>query len=64
MAYTPELSNRYSCTLRRIAWALNMPMTRAIEAVLDHYRQTVDSQAICSACRDPTRCSACVFNQQ
>ena len=30
MAYTPELSYKHSCTLRRISWALGIPMTRAI----------------------------------
>jgi len=63
MAYTPELSNRYSCTLRRIAWALNLPMTRAIEAVLDQYCQAIDRQATCRACKDPTRCCECAFKQ-
>ena len=34
MAYTPELSLRASCTLRRIAWALNMPMTQRLRVYL------------------------------
>jgi hypothetical protein len=34
LAYTPELSLRSSCTLRRISWALNVPMTVGIEYVL------------------------------
>jgi hypothetical protein len=33
MAYTPELSLRSSCTLRRISWALGVPMTKCIESV-------------------------------
>ena len=33
MAYTPELSLKSPCTLRRIAWALGIPMTQAIERV-------------------------------
>ena len=39
MAYTPKLSYQSSCTLRRIAWALNIPMTKAIErtAIKSHY---------------------------
>ncbi len=31
MAYTPELSMKSSCTLRRLAWALDMPMTKAMD---------------------------------
>jgi hypothetical protein len=63
MAYTPELSYRHSCTLRRIAWALHIPMTKAMEAVFDHVGKTLDKHKVCEACRDKTRCGECVFNQ-
>jgi len=63
MAYTPELSQKHSCTLRRIAWALEKPMTKAIEDVFDHIVRTVDAQEVCKACRDKTRCGNCSFNR-
>lgn len=62
MAYTPELSKKHSCTLRRIAWALNMPMTKAMDAVFDYVGQVVDRKKVCESCRDRTRCEGCVFN--
>lgn len=62
MAYTPELSYRSSCTLRRIAWALNMPMTKAMERVFDHLPLILDREKVCEQCRDKTRCDDCVFN--
>jgi len=62
MAYTPELSYQHSCTLRRIAWALEMPMTKAIEEVLDYLGKVLDDKKVCKACRDKTRCEDCVFN--
>ena len=62
MAYTPMLSYKHSCTLRRIAWALGMPMTKTIEEILDHVCRTVDNSKVCKACKDKTRCSDCVFN--
>jgi len=62
MAYTPELSQRHSCTLRRIAWALGLPMTKAIERVFDHVGMTVDQAKVCKKCRDKTKCNECVFN--
>ncbi|MFC1814153.1 hypothetical protein ACFL03_15825 [Thermodesulfobacteriota bacterium] len=62
MAYTPELSQKHSCTLRRIAWALDTPMTRAIEEVFDYLGRTLDNSKVCEACRDNTRCGDCVFN--
>jgi len=39
MAYTPELSMKSSRTLRRISWALGVPMTRGIEYVFDYLPQ-------------------------
>ena len=36
MAYTPELSQNHSGTLRRIAWALKMPMTKAMAEVINY----------------------------
>ena len=62
MAYTPELSQRQSGTLRRIAWALGLPMTKAIGIVLDYVCKVVDSKKVCDSCRDKTRCEDCVFN--
>ena len=62
MAYTPELSQKHSCTLRRIAWALDTPMTKAIEEVFDYLGRTLDNSKVCEACRDNTRCGDCVFN--
>ena len=61
MAYTPELSLKSSCTLRRIAWALAIPMTQAIERVFEHMPRILDRDKVCSACRDPTKCPQCAF---
>ena len=63
MAYTPELSQKHSCTLRRIAWVLGMPMTEAIEEVFDYLGRVMDKTRICELCRDKTKCSDCVFNR-
>jgi recombinational DNA repair protein RecR len=64
MAYTPELSYQSSCTLRRIAWALDVPMTVAIERVFEHLPRILDKRKVCEMCRDKTRCEACAFNQK
>jgi recombinational DNA repair protein RecR len=61
VAYTPELSHKSSCTLRRIAWALNVPMTQAIERVFEHLPRILDSDRVCEACRDRTKCPQCAF---
>ena len=62
MAYTPELSNDQSRTLRRIAWALDMPMTRAMSAVIKYVGNVIDNRRICSACKDKSKCVTCAFN--
>ena len=62
MAYTPELSMKSSRTLRRISWALGIPMTKGIEYVLDYISKVVDCEKVCQACRDKTKCDECGFN--
>lgn len=62
MAYTTELSLRSSSTLRRISWALGVPMTQGIESVFDYLPRFLDRSKVCTACRDRSRCSDCVFN--
>jgi len=62
MAYTPELSLQSSSTLRRIAWALGVPMTEAIERVFAHLPRILDRSKVCEACRDRSKCATCTFN--
>ena len=64
MAYTPGLSDQSSCTLRRIAWALGVPMTKAIERVFEHMPVILDKYKVCQGCRDKTRCGDCAFNRR
>ena len=64
MAYTPELSMQSSRTLRRLAWALDMPMTKAMEKVFKYLPEILDREKVCQACRDRSKCSECQFNFQ
>ena len=64
MAYTPELSFKSSCTLRRISWALGVPMTQGIEFVFDYISRVLDPGKVCEACRDKSRCADCPFNRK
>jgi hypothetical protein len=63
MAYTPELSQKHSGTLRRIAWALDQPMTTTLEAVFDWVGKAADATKVCSSCRDKSLCQKCVFHR-
>ena len=64
MSYTPELTYQDSCTLRRIAWALNLPMTKAMEKVFEYLPKILDREKVCEGCRDKSKCSECAFNSQ
>ena len=62
MAYTPEMSLTSSSTLRRISWALGIPMTEGIEFVFEYLPKILDKEKICHGCRDKTKCLECAFN--
>jgi hypothetical protein len=62
MAYTPELSLESSRTLRRITWALGVPMTQAIERVFEYMPKFLDRNKVCDACRDKSKCCECLFS--
>jgi len=61
MAYTPEMSMRSSCTLRRISWALGVPMTQGIEYVFEYLPRILDRDRVCQGCRDKSKCAECAF---
>ncbi len=63
MAYTPELSLEHSATLRRIAWALDVPMTKAMAHIFDYLPEKIDNALVCQKCRDNSLCSTCSFNR-
>jgi hypothetical protein len=61
MAYTPELSMKSSCTLRRISWALGVPMTKGIDLVFEYLPKILDREKVCQGCRDKSKCAECAF---
>ena len=62
MAYTPELSQAGSAALRRIAWAAELPMTKALEEVVYWIAKTLKEDKVCERCKDPS-CSLCWFGK-
>lgn len=61
MAYSPELSTQSSSTLRRIAWGINLPMTKTIELIFEYLPKILDNEKVCQGCRDKTKCQICAF---
>ena len=64
MAYTPELSLKSSQTLRRIAWALDKPMTKTLEIVIQNITMFIAREKICSKCKDNSICQECIFSDK
>jgi hypothetical protein len=64
MAYTPELSDEASCTLRRIAWGLRVPMTVTLDIIMRIMPLIIDKEKVCEGCQDKTKCDDCSFSQE
>lgn len=64
MAYSPLLSNQSSCTLRRMAWALEIPMTQAAESIIVYMAKRIDSSIVCKKCQDKSKCNLCDFHSK
>ncbi len=61
MIYTPQISSRSAATLRRMAWALKMHMTKTLDLILEYCFQLIDKEKICQTCQDKTKCEICAF---
>ena len=64
MAYTPELSQTGSATLRRLAWHLQKPMTKSLEMLIELTAIKMAEMRpgeVCSRCQDDSICEVCLF---
>ena len=64
MAYTPELSQKGSATLRRLAWYLQKPMTKSLEMLIELTAVKMTEMRpgeVCSKCQDDSICRECPF---
>ena len=61
MAYTPELSKRNSGILRRFAWGMGKPMTKATEELLEYLPHIINKKVVCKKCKDKSFCDQCIF---
>nr|AGS51557.1 hypothetical protein [uncultured bacterium contig00004] len=62
--YTPQFSEMATVTVRRLAWALNIPMTKAVDIIFKELGIIFPSSEICPKCKDKSKCHACAFNNQ
>ena len=63
MAYTPELEHAVSAYVRRVAWALRMPMTVTLEDLVLHVAERTDPEKVCPFCQDRSHCPECYLNR-
>ena len=59
--YSPQFSALAAVSVRRYAWALGVPMTEAVDHLVQLLPSLVDSKKICLACKDKSKCSVCGF---
>jgi hypothetical protein len=62
LAYTPELSDEASGILRRVAWAVRLPMTKTLEAIILKLPEVADKSKVCARCKDHSKCELCAFS--
>jgi len=54
--YTPRLSAASLCRLRRLAWAIDIPMTKTLDRLIELVCNRINAQAVCNACLDGSQC--------
>jgi hypothetical protein len=61
--YSPQFSEVASVSVRRLAWALGMPMTETIDYVVKNlpFTNLTEPLQVCTSCKDKTRCKVCSF---
>jgi hypothetical protein len=62
--YTPRFSDTATITVRRLAWALDVHMTKAVDNIISVLPSLFSPELVCPKCKDKTKCKYCGFNQQ
>ena len=61
--YTPQFSGPQSGAVRRYAWSLGLPMTKAMRNLVAALPAIVDPATVCLACLDKSFCKGCMFGR-
>ncbi len=62
--YSPQFSKMAAVSVRRLAWALDKPMTLTVDFIVKLLPSIIDPSKICLSCKDNTRCQGCTFRSQ
>jgi hypothetical protein len=61
--YSPQFSNQATVTVRRLAWALQISMPKAMDKVVNALPSIFPPSVVCPLCKDSTKCNLCAFSQ-
>jgi hypothetical protein len=59
--YSPSLSEMAVISVRRLAWAMGKSMPAAVDLMVKLMPSTLDPSWVCHACKDNSKCPACIF---
>ena len=62
--YSPQFSALAAVSVRRLAWAIEKPMTASVDHMVKLLPSLVDPSKVCLSCKDNSACVSCVFRQQ
>jgi hypothetical protein len=61
--YSPQFSELAAVTVRRLAWALQVSMPKAVDSAVSALPSLFPPSLVCPLCKDATKCSLCAFSQ-
>jgi len=62
--YTPQFSELAAVSIRRLAWALDVSMPKAIDHIVHLLPKLGGAEKVCLSCKDKTKCAFCTFCPQ
>jgi len=62
--YTPQFSDMASISVRRFSWALGLSMPATVNLMVKMLPTIINSNKVCSLCKDKAKCQACTFSKQ
>jgi hypothetical protein len=59
--YSPNFSELAAVAIRRLAWAMKANMGQAVDAMVLCLPRNINTEKVCAACKDNSKCSTCIF---
>jgi hypothetical protein len=59
--YSPNFSELAAVAVRRFAWAMGGTMGQAVDAIVLLLSGQINSEKVCTACKDNSKCTVCIF---